>query len=90
MNLGLSPLLVEKTKLDDAKHTMHLAMDAAKRGDTRLAVSRAITAAVQASRVSCFAKDNRTLVAADDVIQRAREVIQGIALKKVMIRKVRR
>jgi len=59
-----------------------MAWNAAKRGDMRLAVSRGITAAVIAARVSCKARDKRTLRRADDVIQGVRGLIQGILMKR--------
>lgn len=85
MRLGISPLLVRKPTLGEARKTMNLALSAARRGDLRLGVSRAITAIAQASIVGYLAKGQSGKLAADNVIQDARGLIQGIVVERARV-----
>jgi hypothetical protein len=88
MSVGLSPLLVEKQSLVKARKTLVLAKSAAMKGDTRLGVSRAITAVIQASIVAALSSTRETKVNADRVIQGARELIMGIVVSRARLRKL--
>lgn len=88
--LGISPLLVEKQTLADARHTMAIATKAALKGDLRLGVSRAITAIIQAAVVAGKAKDKGTKLAADQVIQEARSLVMKIVVVRAQVRNLRK
>lgn len=70
----------------DAIRTERLARSAARRGDLRLAVSRGITAVIQATRVAQMRGDNRSLDQADAIIQNVRDLVQGAVLKRAAAR----
>lgn len=81
-SLGISPLLTRKQTLAQARHTMVIARKAALKGDLRLGVSRAITAAVQAAIVAAESDSKTTKLYADQVIQDARDLIMGIIVAR--------
>lgn len=65
---------------------MKIARKAAMKGDLRLGVSRAITAAVQAAVVAAHSKDRTTKLYADQVIQDARDLIMGVIVARAQRR----
>ena len=85
-SLGISPLLVRKQSLTGARHTMKIARQAAVKGDLRLGVSRAITAAVQAAIVAAQTGSRDVKHQADQVIQDARDLIMGIIVARAQRR----
>ena len=86
MSLELSPLLVEVQTVGDAHRTLTLAFSAARKGDMRLAVSRAVTAIVQASvAAKCGQAGASVLQTADGIIQKARDLVHGIVLEKLEV-----
>lgn len=89
MTLGISPLVEGRQSLKDARHTFKLARSAARQGNQRLAVSRGITAAVQAAKASCLVRSQKALLEADNLIQDVRELVQGIIIKRA-VRHLRR
>lgn len=86
MNLGVSPLLVERPSLREAVRTMAGARSAAGRGDLRLGVSRAMTAIIQAGIAGYLAEGEREKLSADRVIQDARELVMGIVVQRALRR----
>lgn len=84
VTLGISPLLVERQTIAGARRTLRMALSAARKGDERLAVSRGITAAVQAAVAGTRSRGVRN--DADLVIQAVRELVQGIVLKRAVAR----
>jgi len=74
-----SPLVGRRASIVDAEHTLKLAVSAYRRGDKRLSVSRAITAAVQAATASLRGPDE-VVERADKVIQAVRRLVQGIVV----------
>lgn len=65
-------LLSKTPSLEEAAHTLSIAVSAWKQGDRRLAVSRGITAAVQAGMAS------RRTGASEAHVERAEKIIQGV------------
>lgn len=74
-----SPLVGRRASIVDAEHTLKLAVSAYRRGDKRLSISRAITAAVQAATAS-LRGPAEVVERADKVIQAVRRLIQGIVV----------
>lgn len=72
----MANLLKGKAKISDAERTIALALASKKRGDLRLAASRAITAVVIAAR-------SRSPKRADKVVKEAREIMQSIVLDRM-------
>jgi len=83
--LGAIELLAKSASVADAEHTLALALGAWKRGDRRLAISRAITAAVQAGiagrRPSATEAD---IERSERVIQRVRNLVQGVVVGEAL------
>lgn len=71
-----SLLLKRKPKIGEAERTLKLANAAWKKGDLRLAVSRAITAVVQAAK-------SGNIKRADKVVKDARVLLQGAVISKM-------
>lgn len=80
-----SSLLGKKHTVKQAERTLSLARSALRKGDKRLASSRALTAAVQAA-VASVNKSSSIVNRADEVILSAREIIQGIVISRVVSR----
>lgn len=72
----MSDLLKGRAKVADAERTMGLSVSAYKKGNLRLAVSRAITAIIIAAR-------SRSPKRAQKVIASARKLIHGVAISKM-------
>lgn len=84
--MNMTPeLLGRKHSIVEAEHTLQIAFRAYREGNLRLAVSRGITAVIQASIASVGAileiKER-----ADRVVQAVRKMIQGVALKRAAAR----
>ena len=82
MSIGISPLLEKRQTIGSAERTLRLVMQALNKGDLRLAVSRGITAIIQAASASVGAKKS-TVKRAGKVIQEVRNIIQGAVLTKI-------
>lgn len=74
-------LLGKKHTLASAKHTLILVLRAVKQGDLRLAVSRGITAIIQAT-AAAVGTSGSTVSEAANVVQAVRNVIHGAVIKK--------
>ena len=79
----VSPLVGKRASIVDAEHTLKLALSAAHHEDRRLAVSRAITAAVQAATAS-IGKPQEVVERAERVIQAVRQLVQGIVIENAL------
>jgi hypothetical protein len=84
MKLGTETLVGRKASISKAERTLASAITAVKRGDLRLASSRAVTAAVQAATASIGASPS-VVRRADQVTKDAREIIQGIVISEIAI-----
>ncbi len=80
VEVGMNGLAGRLGNLKKARTKLRSAKSAYRQGDLRLAVSRALTAAVTAARASS-GRDSQA------VIQKARELIQGVAIKKLTRRR---
>jgi len=72
----VSPLLKGKASIRRAEKTFDLAVSALKKGDARLAVSRAITAVIIAARSGQKKK-------ADLLIKKVRKILQGMMISRM-------
>ena len=74
-------LLGRKHSVSSAERTLKIAFSAMRRGDRRLASSRAVTAAVQASIASVGA-NALTVKRAEKVVFEARRIIQSLVISR--------
>jgi hypothetical protein len=74
-------LLGRRHSVADAEHTLKTAVSALKRGDRRLASSRAVTAIIQAAIASMGAPD-ATVDRAEAVAFEGRRIIQSLVLSR--------
>lgn len=79
----MSDLLGKKHSIVEAEHTLRIATGAYKRGDMRLAVSRGITAIIQASIASLNAPEE-IVERSEHVVQGVRRIIQGAVLSRAL------
>lgn len=70
-----------KHSIVTAEHTLRIAVSALRRGDLRLAVSRGITAVIQASTAALGAPQE-IKERADRVVQATRKLIQGVVVRR--------
>ena len=75
-------LLGRKHSILKAQHTLKLVLQAVKRGDLRLAVSRGITAVIEASSAAVGAPE-ATVGKAKAIVEAVRKVIQGAVITKM-------
>lgn len=80
--MTMSGILAKNPSLSDARRTLSLAISALKKGDKRLASSRAVTAAVLAAGAA-VGKSARHRREAEGVILKARAIVQGIVISRV-------
>jgi hypothetical protein len=80
--LGISPLLTQSQTLSMARRTLGLTKSAHRRGDLRLTVSRGLTAVIQATVVAARTNNAKTILQADNIIQEAREILQGVIVQR--------
>ena len=88
MSVSISQLLGKRQKIVDAEHTLKITLDAAKEGNLRLAVSRGITAIIQAAAAAVGAAPP-IVRRAEAIIQTVRNIIQGAVIKKAALGSLR-
>ena len=82
MSISVSELLGKKHSIVAAEHTLKLMHAAAAEENLRLAVSRGITAVIQATAAAMNAPDE-IVERAERVVQEVRQVAQSAAIRKV-------
>jgi len=75
--------LGRKHSIVTAEHTFRIALSAFQRKDLRLAVSRGITAVIQASSAAIGAPEE-IKERADKVVQGVRKLVQGVVIKRAI------